>query len=118
LLGDAHPERERQLLFDLVREGVGDGEQQLLALDFERYGQVLNGEVRRHPCEHRIGSARQLARGCGWKAHRRREQLREHSLVDPRDLEQIGNQIAAINDLTSERLFDLAHGGDLTLDDQ
>ena len=50
--------------------------------------------------------------------NRRGEQIDEHRLVDERDLEQVGHEIAAVDDLAREGLFDLPHRGDLTLDDE
>src|SRR5271155_47870 len=43
--------------------------------------------------------------------HARREHLGEDRFVDVRDLQEVGHQVAAVDDLARHRLFDLAHRG-------
>ena len=61
-----------------------------------------DGQFPRRPCEFR----------------RFGQQLDESHLVGRRDLEQVREQIAPVDDLTGEGLFDLPHGRDLTLDNE
>ena len=56
--------------------------------------------------------------GAAREAHRLGEQPRQHPLVDARDLEQVRHEIAAVDHLPGEGLFDLTHGRDLALDDE
>jgi hypothetical protein len=115
---DAHAERERELLLHVLREALGHREHQRVASRLHGYDRSLHGHLRRHQRAHAIRRAGQLSRRRGSEARRLREEAREHGLVDARYLQQVGDEVAAVDDLARERLFDLPHGRHPALDDE
>ena len=116
---DGHAEREPKLLRELGRERLGHRQDQL-ASAWTSSGTTVRCDrhLRGHERPHLLGGARKLTGRRGGEAHRLGEEAREHHLVDPRDLEQVRDQVAPVDHLACEGLFDLSHARDLTLDDE
>ena len=118
LLRDRERERERQFLLDVGGERLGYRHGQPVAIDRERREVSLHRHLGRHE-PHRVGlGARELTRRRRREAERLgddREQLR---LVELADLEQVRDEVASVEDLPRESLFDLADRCDLALDDE
>jgi hypothetical protein len=118
-LFDAHPEREPELLFEIARQRLGDGEDELpVLLHLEGHDRPLDGDLAGDERLHALVRRGQSTGGRGRETHRLGEQPDEHSLVDLGDLEEVRDQVAAVDHLAGEGLLDLTHGRDLALDDE
>jgi hypothetical protein len=115
---DAHPQSERELVANLGGQWLDHGEHELLNVRLERHDRVLHRHFRRDQRADRIGRREELT-GRRWRqVHRLSQERREHCLVDARDLEQVRDEVPAVDHLTSKGLLDLTHGRDLTLNDE
>ena len=117
-LVDAQAKREGELLFHVDGQRLGHDHHELAALDDQWHQRALRGHLGRDQRADVALRDGQLAGRCERQAQRLGQQLADRDLVEARHLEQVGDEVAAVDHLPCERLLHLSHGRDLALDDE
>ena len=117
-LHQLEPERERQLLLHLFRQRLGDRDDERAVLDPDRHHRPRRRHLRGHEPARPLVRARQVPERRRGEPERLGEEERERRFVEPGHLQQVRHEIAAVEDLASQRFLDLADRGDPALDDE
>ena len=110
-------QRKCEILFDLRRERLADRDHQFALPLAQRVEPMTQSEVARHNLQRRLRRAGQFAHGCRQQVVALGEQGRQRSLADRGEFKQICGQVSAIEHLACQRLLDVTHAGDVSLDD-
>ena len=117
-LDEADAEREGDLVLEGAREGLGDDDRELVTVDGQGEEDVPLRHVRRDEGERALGRFGQRAAAGTVERVGLGQDGRQRLLVRARHLEEVGEEIAAVQDLPGERFLHLAKARDFALDEQ
>ena len=115
-LADGQVEREAQVVLHGGGEGLGDGDDERAVSHRQGEDPVPHGQLARDEAAHVGARQREAARRRGGQAHALGDQGAEHLLAEGAELEEVGGEIASVEDLPRDRVLDGAHGGGPSLD--